>query len=47
MGASGWSYRAPYQDDIDAALQQLRWDVYRSGNYYKEDNPNRELSEAE
>lgn len=33
MGASGWAYFVPYQEDIKAALQQLRRDVFTKGEY--------------
>src|SRR5688572_31392600 len=36
MGASVWSYVVPYRPDINAALQQLRQDVYDRGDYYRE-----------
>ena len=35
MGASGWSYFAPYQRDAFAALEALRWKVFREGDYVK------------
>ncbi len=34
MGASGWVYFAPYQDDIDLALQNLQEKVFKDGDYY-------------
>jgi hypothetical protein len=34
MGASGWRYYAPYQSDINQALQELRNAVFESGDYY-------------
>ena len=34
MGASGWHVRVSYRDDIDAALQEARWDAYHQGRYY-------------
>ncbi|MFF3709388.1 hypothetical protein [Streptomyces phaeochromogenes] len=34
MGASAWDYYVPYQEDLDAALQQLRRDVFEAGKYY-------------
>jgi hypothetical protein len=34
MGASQWAYAVPFQPDINAALQDLRQKVFRSGNYY-------------
>lgn len=33
MGASGWAYFVPYQEDIKAALQQLRRDIFTKGEY--------------
>ena len=33
MGASGWHSRVPYQDDIEAALQQARQRAYDTGDY--------------
>ena len=33
MGASGWSYRVPYRDDVQAALDALRADVFAAGTY--------------
>ena len=33
MGATGWSYFVPYQADVSAALQRLREDVFRRGDY--------------
>jgi hypothetical protein len=35
MGASAWSYYVPYQEDINQALQDLRQEVFRSGQYYR------------
>jgi hypothetical protein len=35
MGASAWSYFVPYQDDVQQAFQQLRQQVFASGNYLK------------
>lgn len=34
MGASGWSYFVPFQEDINEALQALRWRVFRAGDYW-------------
>ncbi|MFJ4472848.1 hypothetical protein ACIP2X_35915 [Streptomyces sp. NPDC089424] len=34
MGASAWDYYVPYQEDLDAALQQLRGEVFATGDYY-------------
>jgi hypothetical protein len=33
MGASGWLYFAPYQVDVNAALQALRQQIFERGNY--------------
>ena len=33
MGAAGWNYFAPYQADVEAALQKLRSDVFKLGEY--------------
>ncbi len=38
MGASGWSYFTKYQADINVALQEIRQQVFESGNYYKQDH---------
>lgn len=35
MGASGWSYRTPYDPDIKAALRRLQDEVFERGEYYK------------
>ena len=35
MGASGWQYFVPYQEDIQQALSDLRDQVFESGRYYK------------
>src|SRR5262245_46452864 len=35
MGASGWSYKTPYNPDIEAALQRLQREVFERGDYYK------------
>jgi protein tyrosine phosphatase len=37
MGASGWVYFVPFQVDIAKALQQLREEVFRRGDYFKPD----------
>ena len=34
MGSSDWSYFVPYQDDIQAALDKIRHQVFQDGNYY-------------
>lgn len=46
MGASGWYYTVDYQPDVNAALQQLRREVYDRGEYYKE-SPSSDLDMAE
>jgi len=33
MGATGWSYFVPYQQDINKALQELKDEVFRQGQY--------------
>lgn len=35
MGASGWEYVVPYQQDLGAALDELRREVFASGDYLK------------
>ena len=48
MGASGWSHFVPYQTDINAALQEIRQQVYERGDYYKADHSGwRNETEAE
>lgn len=37
MGASGWEYYVPYQDDLGAALEALRQQVFDRRDYYWED----------
>ncbi|MDR6973719.1 hypothetical protein J2X68_000388 [Streptomyces sp. 3330] len=34
MGASEWDYYVPYQEDLNAALQRLRREVFDAGDYY-------------
>ncbi|MER5944811.1 hypothetical protein ABT127_01970 [Streptomyces sp. NPDC001904] len=34
MGASGWEYYVPYQEDVSAALEELRERVFRDEDYY-------------
>ncbi|WP_433222818.1 hypothetical protein ACQP00_24500 [Dactylosporangium sp. CS-047395] len=46
MGASGWHYTVDYRDDINAALQQLRREVYERGEYYKQ-QPSEDLDMTE
>jgi hypothetical protein len=33
MGASGWRYFTPYQENLETVLQQLRQKVFESGQY--------------
>lgn len=35
MGASRWFYAVPYQEDLEAALSDLRWQVFREGKYHQ------------
>jgi hypothetical protein len=35
MGASGWEYFVPYQQDINKALQELRQKAFDEGDYVK------------
>jgi hypothetical protein len=35
MGASGWKYMVPYQEDLDAALAILRREVFEQGDFVK------------
>jgi len=35
VGASGWDYVVPYQEDLGAALDVLRRQVFASGEYLK------------
>jgi hypothetical protein len=35
MGASGWEYFVPYQLDIAAALNALRYQAFEKGDYHK------------
>lgn len=39
-GGSEWRYFAPYSDDVAKVVEQLKWEVLRSGKYYKR-NPKR------
>ncbi|MFJ4847249.1 hypothetical protein [Streptomyces sp. NPDC088733] len=34
MGASGWDYYVPYQEDLEVALQNLRHKVFHAEDYY-------------
>ncbi|MEV5383087.1 hypothetical protein [Streptomyces sp. NPDC052721] len=34
MGASAWDYYVPYQEDVGAALEELRHRVFLAGDYY-------------
>ncbi len=35
MGASGWTYFVPFQEDIASAFRELQEAVFRNGEYYK------------
>lgn len=35
MGATGWTYYTPYISDPEAALERLRQETFRAGNYKK------------
>ncbi|MBV1850731.1 hypothetical protein [Catellatospora tritici] len=35
MGASAWHAHVPYQDDLDAALRQARWNAYHARAFYR------------
>jgi hypothetical protein len=35
MGASGWAYFVPFQEDVEQALQELRQAVFEHGAYFK------------
>jgi hypothetical protein len=37
MGASGWRYTVPFQQDVRTALDALRHEVFASGEYLKPD----------
>ena len=39
-GGSEWRNVAPYSDDVMKVMEQLKWEVFRSGDYYKR-NPKR------
>nr|BFE55639.1 hypothetical protein GCM10020063_001650 [Dactylosporangium thailandense] len=48
MGSSAWWYTVDYQPDVNAALQQLRQQVYERGDYYRQaHDPDLDLTEAE
>ena len=34
MGATGWNYRVPYQEDLQAALDELRRAAFSKGEYW-------------
>ncbi|GHJ43573.1 hypothetical protein Cs7R123_09150 [Catellatospora sp. TT07R-123] len=34
MGASGWSYYVPYEEDLNAALTRLQQRVFAEGDYW-------------
>ena len=47
MGATGWSYFVPYEDDIERALQALRDDIFRKGDYYRSEEELAQLDDSE
>ena len=48
VGASWWQNFVPYEADISSALDRLRWDTYRSGNYFRDEaRLDRNMTEAE
>ncbi|MGI5238613.1 hypothetical protein [Dactylosporangium sp. CA-139066] len=48
MGSSAWWYTVDYQSDVNAALHQLRQQVYERGEYYREPrDPDLDMTEAE
>ncbi|HEY1011835.1 MAG TPA: hypothetical protein VGE07_03965 [Herpetosiphonaceae bacterium] len=47
MGASGWAYRVPYQQDIQRALDELRQLVFEHGAFLKGDPWWRDMEFAE
>ncbi|WP_330186435.1 hypothetical protein KZZ52_28925 [Dactylosporangium sp. AC04546] len=48
MGSSGWSYTVEYQADVNAALQQLRQQVYERGDYHRESrDPDLDMTDEE
>jgi hypothetical protein len=48
MGASGWHYLVPHQDDVANALAELRQAVYDSGDFYREEpDPSPALTEEQ
>ena len=46
MGATDWSYFVPYQKDINKALQELRKEVFKEGQYQKPYEPTGEEVET-
>lgn len=47
MGASGWHYFVPYQFEIEKALQELREEVFKRGEYGEEYSDSVEIAEIE
>jgi hypothetical protein len=48
MGSSAWWYTVDYQPDVNAALQQLRQQVYDRDDYYRESrDPDLDMTEEE
>jgi hypothetical protein len=46
MGAEPYSYTVPYQPDIAKALQDLRKEVFKSGNYRGSEHKPKTIKEA-
>ena len=36
MGASRWVYKVAYRPDVPQALHDLRWEVFRAGDYHRD-----------
>ena len=47
MGASGWHYFTPYQEDVGQALEKLRTRVFASGDYYAAWRDGAEITDEE
>ncbi len=35
MGASGWTYVIDYEPSLQEAFSKARWEIFKSGEYYK------------
>jgi len=47
MGGRYWNYFVPYEDDVEAALQKLRAETFRSGQYSHCEPPSPEELEGD